>query len=189
MKRLIKGQTIRIDNHDSGSGREITYDDSLHIHKVMNSDRYNGVEVLIPLNENREISFRKVKGKNGLIKSRLRNEINRAFRSPQKRKQFASDIFKDIERYSQNEDNPIRIQNLVKSAKAIAKHFDLYPEIRNEVSNRIKDRISTYYSEHIDENGERYFIYQDLKGQNIRIGSDFNILEDWEETKRIFDIE
>ena len=84
---------------------------------------------------------------------------------------------------------PIRIQNLVKSAKAIARHFDLYPEILNEVLDRIRDRITTYYTEHSDENGNNYYIYQDLDGHNIRIGSDFEILEDWEETKRIFDCE
>lgn len=103
MRRLIEGQTIRIDNHDSGGGRQATWDDSLHIHKIMNTDRYNGVEVLIPLNENREISFRKVKGKSSLIEAQLRNEIKRAFKDVQKRKQFATYIFKSIDRYSQNE--------------------------------------------------------------------------------------
>ena len=190
MKELIKGQTIRIDNHDSGSGRNIKYDSSLHIHKVMNNDRYNGAEIIVPLNETMEISYRKIKGKTKIIETQLKNEIDKVFKKKtQKRKRFSEEVFKNIERYSQNEDTPIKLRNLINGANAIAKHFDLLSEIQVVVKDKIKNTIKTVYTEHLDETGNKFYIYQDLKGKNIRIGNDFEILNDWEKTKEIFNSE
>lgn len=190
MKNLINGQSIRIEKHDAGSGREVSFDRALHIHKVMNRDRYNGAEIIIPLNVNENIYLKNVQGKSSVIESHIRNEIERAFKKPQKRAQFAEYLFNEVERYSHNQNDPIKLQNLIISAKAIARHFDLYPEIIKEVESRFKNRnenrISTYYSVHKDNEGNEFYIFQDLDGQNIRLGSDLEILKYWEETKRLF---
>lgn len=186
MKDLINGQSIRIEKHDAGSGREVSFDHALHIHKVMNRDRFNGAEIIIPLNVNAKFKIIKSRGRNSDIESHIRNEIKKALKNPQKRLQFAEYFFREIERYSQNQNDPIRISNLIESANAIAEYFGLLREITEGITTKIENLITSYSSKHIDSNGKEYYIIQDLNGQNIRIGSDLEILKDWEETKRIF---
>ena len=59
LSKIIDGQTIRIDNHYRGV--ELDSLKGVHIHKVMNSDKYRGAEILIPVGEDEDILFRKIK--------------------------------------------------------------------------------------------------------------------------------
>lgn len=187
MKSLIKGQTIRIDNHNAGNRGEATYDRSLHIHKIMNSDRYCGAEILIPLNSNNEIEYRKIKG-NKDQKKQLRTEITTSFKDRRKKKDFVNDIFDIVTRYSQNKSIMVKIDNLIGAANAIAKHFDLKDADLKPYEDRIKD---AFFSTHYDNDGNRYYILQDLgsKEPNIRIGSDKDLIKDWDKIKKNFDKE
>lgn len=80
MKKLIKGQSFRFDAHDSGSGQAIDSTRDIHMHKVMNKDRYNGAEVLIPANPNKNIEIRRAVGKSKDVKNRILAEIKNAFK-------------------------------------------------------------------------------------------------------------
>lgn len=42
-------QTVRIDNHKSGTREEIKWGKGFHIHKIMNDKRYKGAEFTLPL--------------------------------------------------------------------------------------------------------------------------------------------
>ena len=186
MKNLIKGQSIRIDNHDSGSGREVRWDKRVHIHKVMNSDNFNGAEILIPLNGNEEITFRKIQGKKIIVERQIKNEIEKAFKDRNKRKEFVEFVFDKIENYQQNGSRSVLIVNLMEGAENLARHFGLKSKILKEIETIIGNRIRSYTTIHKDENGDEFYIIQDIDGQNIRIGSDLDILNDWQKVKRIF---
>ena len=60
LRQLINGQTIKIDNHNCG--KEVIWDRSIHFHKRMNSKKYRGAEVIIPIAEDGELEFRKIEG-------------------------------------------------------------------------------------------------------------------------------
>ena len=65
MKSLIKGQTIRMDNHHQGDNMPIYYDEALHLHKIMNRKPYAGAEVRFPLKGERNFEITKIRsGKN-----------------------------------------------------------------------------------------------------------------------------
>ena len=185
MKNLINGQSIRIDNHHRGDGSEFELKNNVHIHKVMNSDRYNGAEILIPLNETQDLIFKKIKGRDNIVKKQIVNEINKAFKDKRKRTEFVKYIFKRIEGFS-NDTLSSNISNFIKGAKSLAKHFDLEEEIIKTTKNLIKDKIKSYTTLHKDKHGNKYYIIQDVNGKNIRIGADFDILNDWDTLTNIF---
>ena len=186
MKNLIKGQSLRIDNHDSGSGKEAKWDERVHIHKVMNADNFNGAEILIPLNRHEDITFRKIQGKKIQIEKQLRNEIEKAFKDKNKRREFVKYISDKIENYSRNGSRSQLINNLIEGAESLARHFGLRSKILDETTSNIGDKIRSFTTLHQDENGDEFYIIQDIDGKNIRIGSDLDILNNWDEVKRIF---
>ena len=55
LSSLIDGQTIKIDNHNIGTLYE--WSKAIHLHKRMNSDKYRGAEVIIPIAEDGELDF------------------------------------------------------------------------------------------------------------------------------------
>lgn len=186
MKNLIKGQSLRIDNHDSGSGREAKWDERVHIHKVMNHDNFNGAEILIPLKSQEEITFRKIQGKQERTERQLKNEIEKAFKDPKKRKEFVRFVFDKIENYQGSGTYNDLIHSLIDGAESLARHFGLKSRILDETVSNIGNKIRSFTTLHQDENGEEFYIIQDLDGRNIRIGSDLDILNDWDKVRRIF---
>lgn len=179
MKQLISGQTIELDNHDRGSGKEVTFDDNLHIHKRMNNDRYSGAEILVPLNLNRNVQIRKVSGSTK-IKDKIIKEVNKVFKNKRKRVEFARYISKQIDRYSSGFNEVERIENLVSGAQGIANHFELDTEVLNEFRDLARDRIVKLTTEHEDEFGKKFYIMQDTDSKSIKIGSDLSILDEWD---------
>lgn len=172
MRELIKGQTIRFDAHDSGSGREVSWDNSsVHLHKIMNEHKYKGVEVLIPLNEDKELEFRK--SYNGDIERRIRNEISDVLnKDTQKRKELIRTLFKQIERYSHNEPSEKRIKNLIDGANRIAKHFDLKKHFEKEIF----DNLNQCLTKHYDKKNKVCFVLQDLREEVIKLGENKALL-------------
>lgn len=187
MKRILKGQSIRIENHDRGSGREATWDKELHVHKVMDSDNFNGAEVLLPLNEEGDIIFRKIQGNNSKTKKRIKNEIRKSFKNKKIRKEFVEYVFQRIESYSQNTlSNRENIGYLMRGAEGLASHLGLRSQILDEALSIIQDKIRSMTTKHSDEDGNEIYIIQDIDGKNIRIGKNLDILNDWNKVKEVF---
>lgn len=88
VKSILKNQTIRIDNHQRG-GVPMRWDDEsqdIHLHKSQNSDKkQQQYEIRIPLNSNRKIT---INNEAKPIPSKIKKEINKAFKSPSKKSKF-----------------------------------------------------------------------------------------------------
>ena len=62
LSSLIDGQTIKIDNHNIGTLYQ--WDEAIHLHKRMNSDKYRGAEVIIPIAIDGKLEFNKSRASN-----------------------------------------------------------------------------------------------------------------------------
>lgn len=186
MKALIQGQTIRIDDHKRGDRSETKWSKELHLHKVFNSDRYSGAEVLIPLNSERDLDFRKVKGSEKQ-QAQILNEIRKAFKNKQARESFTEDLLGQIERFSQNAPPNEKVRNLINGIGGIAKHFELNPNYLVEIKRNMFNRVKTILTKHRDEDFNEYFILQNLKDNSVLIGEDLKIIDDWKDIMKRFD--
>lgn len=93
ISELVKGETIKIDNHHAGQPISIE-DDGLHLHKRYNHhSKYDGkVDVRIPLNMG-EIQVDVAKGRDSGI---ILREIRKAFSKEEIRNKFIRDIKKEL---------------------------------------------------------------------------------------------
>ena len=84
LKPLLKGETIKIDNHHAGQGITLN-DDGLHMHKRFNerNTKRGQVDVIIRLNNNIEVEG--YKGKDASI---IKREIRAAFANSGIRENF-----------------------------------------------------------------------------------------------------
>jgi len=178
MKELLKGQSLRFDIHDRGSGKPVVWGNGLHLHKTMNNDRYNGAEILVPLDNDYDIEFRNIRGKNKDIERRIRNEIyDSLVKYPQKRKELARTLFDQIERFSQGMSQSERIENLRLGADRIANSFQLRDYVREDIKKGIFNKVKQFLTTHKDEDGNIVYILQDVDGKSIKIGEDLILLE------------
>jgi len=180
MKNLIKNQTIRIENHIWGSGEIVKWSKSIHLHKVMNSERYNRAEIIIPIGCFDEIEFKKITGKSSSVQKQLKNELEKAFKDKTKREKFAEDVLKRLISFSQKSTRQETLADLIEGAKNIAQHFELKNTILEAFHEKIGDVYKTYTSVHKDNNGNEYYIIQDITGENIRLGTDLSIIKNWD---------
>lgn len=79
---ILKKQTVRIDNHKSGTREEIKWGKGFHIHKIMNDKRYKGAEFTLPLDHEGTIKW--IKGNTISIV----HEIQKAFKDGRVRKKI-----------------------------------------------------------------------------------------------------
>lgn len=185
MKGIINGQSIRIESHIYGSRECVSWGKGVHIHKIMNQDRHSGAEIIIPLDRYEEISFRKIKGGTKTEK-RIRNEIETAFRDRNKRQDFVKDVLAKLESYTVQMSNKDRIRSLMEGAKNLASHFKLKQKILDTFNPYIQHKLSPFISECEDKKGTTYYIIQDIDNQDIKIGSDLELLNDWDKLEQIF---
>lgn len=174
MRALINGQTLRIDNHKRGDGTEIKFRPGIHIHKIMNNDRYSGANIELPLNENEGVKI--IAEGNRKTKDRLWSEIKRAFKDAKKRTAFVKDMIDELDRKCTFNDDAERLQAYITSANKIAQHFGLI-DMTKPIMKNTKDIFKTI---HTDENGKLYYILQDIKGKNIIIGDSQDMIDNWE---------
>ena len=177
MKNLIKGESIRFDIHDSGSGQEVNSDRDLHMHKIMNKDRYNGAEVLIPVKGDRELEIRKIKGNSRKVRNQIINEINNALKKDKKKRiRFVNDVISQIDRYS--EDLPIeeKVEYLKKGLSNIIKHFNLKNHILDEIKIIRDEKLNSLVTSHETEDNSLAYIEQDIKNRRLKVGDDLKEL-------------
>lgn len=169
LSSLIDGQTIKIDNHNTGTLYQ--WDEAIHLHKRMNSKKYRGIEVLIPLAQDGKLDFR---GSNGKKDIELKNEIEKAFSNPTIRIKFVktlinslSDLF-DSSKISKDE----WYELFVIVASRIAAYFDLKPKVKGRIGNDII-RFSR-------EKGLDIYIRADQKEKTIILGTDITFINNFE---------
>ena len=93
ISELVKGETIKLDNHHSGQTESID-DQGLHLHKRFNhKSKYDGmVDVLIPINSG-EIQ---VRDKGGFDSDIILREIRKAFSKTNVRKEFIKGVKEEL---------------------------------------------------------------------------------------------
>ncbi len=171
LSKLIDGQTIRIDNHHRG-----TIIDSLkgvHIHKVMNKDKYRGAEVLIPIGDDSEIEFRKIKG--GMdVEKRIRKEIRKAFSDKQIREQFINTYYKSLEEmmtYAKIEDPEERLTIARNSAIRIAELFGAKTSVKESFIKAAYSHFSFPFGNNV------LHVIQRPSTQSVTIGTDLDYIK------------
>ncbi len=127
LKRLIKNQTIKIDDHKAGAREIKQWDKSdidVHIHKSTNF-RVNGkkqnIDIKIPINSERPLSVMSM-GKDIDIPKDLKKEILEAFRNPTIRNNFVDDVIKNISEYKTELSSIDRAESVL---RRISRHFGL----------------------------------------------------------------
>ena len=168
LSSLIDGQTIKIDNHNTGTLYQ--WDEAIHLHKRMNTKKYRGIEALIPLAQDGRLDFR---GANGKKDIELKNEIEKAFSNPTIRIKFVktlinslSDLFNSSKL---SKDEWCRLFEEV--AGRIVRYFDLKPKVKERIDNDII-RFSR-------ENGLDIYIRADQKEKAIILGTDITLINNF----------
>ena len=165
LSRLIDGQTIKIDNHNTGTLYQ--WDEAIHLHKRMNSKQYRGIEVLIPLAPKGRLDFR---GANEKKEIELKNEIRKAFSNHTIRTRFVNTLINSLsDLYNSSKISKDEWYELfVIVASRIAAYFDLKPKVKERIDNDII-RFSR-------EKGLDIFIKADRDKESIIIGDDLNFI-------------
>jgi hypothetical protein len=179
MKELINDQTIDFDIHRAGDGQGVSID-GLHMHKRMNGKNFKGVDILFPLDNKENFEFRP-KSTTNKIQIKLMNEIRRAVKkNPIKRNELIDTIFEEIQRHSNNKSSIDDIGILRRGATRIAVFFSKEGKVRNELLQKIENKIEFLITEHskeeISEGSGHFFIKQDLKRNRIKISDDLESL-------------
>lgn len=174
IKKLIEGQTIGIDNHHRGGIFE--WGKGVHLHKRMNNNKYDGAEVLIPIAEDGELEFRKIKGPSKEIEAQMRNEIEKAFKKPSVKRSFINSFYKSLDDILKNEGRSIedKIEILKTSASRIAKYFGLKPVIK-DYFGEVADKFYVQFSR---SQSSDFYVLTDVKRQMFVIGVDKNSIDD-----------
>lgn len=169
LSSLIDGQTIKIDNHNTGTLYQ--WDEAIHLHKRMNSKKYRGIEVLIPLAQNGKLDFRGASEKKDI---ELMNEIKKAFSNHTIRTRFVktlinslSDLF-NSSKISKGE----WYELFVIVASRIAAYFGLKTKIKEIIGNDIV-RFSR-------EKGLDIYIKADKEEKSIILGTDFTFINNFD---------
>ena len=136
LSNLINGQTIEVDNHNRGNVYK--WDRTIHLHKRMNSDKFRGMQVIIPIADDGDLEFRKVKGHDDI---HIKNEIANAFSNTYIRNKFVKSMVRYLNILFAKSNIPDdEWQNIYEDiACKIARHFDLTSKIKE---NKDKETIS-----------------------------------------------
>lgn len=157
MKSILKNQTIRIDNHQRGNV-PIKWDapsQDIHLHKSQNGDKKRlRYEIRIPLNTANEVTFNSASEP---VPSKIKKEIETAFKDNAKRLQFISDLKNALKNCTWDENDAPKV------AKQIAKVFGF---TEDELSNK----ISPYCLRLVNEPQIKYQIFVNTKKKFLIVG-------------------
>lgn len=170
LRKLIDGQTIKIDNHNSGT--EIVWGTGIHLHKRMNKDKYAGAEVLIYIGEDKDIEFRSIVGGDD-EKKRLQNEISKAFKNVTIRSQFIKSFYtslQDILDASCIRDADERYKLAEQAAKRIVRILGL----KEKVAEWFVDGVNEYFLFSQGESSDNAIVVLNAYEKSITIGRDMD---------------
>lgn len=174
---IIKGQSIRIDNHDSGTGRAFEWGTGVHIHKKTNKKPYHGMELTIPLDRYGEIRFFKKNKDCTHIQLKLKAEIRKAFEKEKTRRDFVKRLSNALKSLVNINDLNVKVtyeKILRDSAESIIRLFGLtYKESDFWFTNN-ENFISMYQNE---ETKTKTFIQQNIRRQDIIIAENRDDLD------------
>lgn len=128
LKRLLKNQTIRIDDHRSDGKSIHDWADKsadIHLHKESNNKLDGHYDIRIPLNNIGRQATIKYIASNGqesdTLPKSLRKEIKTAFKRIEERRRFLEEVYQELGNYnwSDNDDERNRL------AKKIGECFDI----------------------------------------------------------------
>lgn len=175
MEKLIDNQTVSFDTHRAGDRQEVGIV-GLHMHKSMNSKRFKGIDVLIPLDDKDEIQFRPRNTKDA-IKGALLSEVQHALsKAPAKRKELVDTIIDVIGRYSARMNPDERSITIRTGAERIARIFSKRPAIESEMQQHINSRLAFIITSHYKDDGSLFYVKQDFRRGRVRIGDDLEDL-------------
>ena len=170
IQNLIDGQTIKIDNHNSGT--EIVWGTGIHLHKRMNKDKYAGAEVLIYIDEDKDMEFRSVTGGEE-EKKRLQNEIRRAFKNVTIRKQFIESFYRSLRNIldaSCIKDPNERYKLAEQASKRIVRLFGL----KEKISDHFMADLNEVFVFSQGKNGDVAIVTLNAEEQSVTIGRDMD---------------
>ena len=165
---LINGQTIEIDNHNRGTDYE--WNEAIHIHKRMNSKKYRGIEVLVPLAHDSKLDFRGVNGNKDI---ELINEFEKAFSNSTIRTKFVKTFINSL-------------SNLFNKSK-ISKDewYGLFEEVANRIvkyfgiKDKVGERINSDIIKYSKEKGINVYIKADKDSESVILGTDMSLVDNF----------
>ena len=171
IKNLIDGQTIEIDDHNRCCA--IEWGKGIHLHKRMNSDTYNGAEVLIYINDDKDLEFRSLQGRTSDIERHIKNEIKNEFKNPSKRRDFIKSFYKSLDEILKNNGYDINKRYEIAEAAAtrIARYFDLKPKIIRSFGNLANNFFIQF---------ENFVIKENVNDHSFTVGKDLENTETFE---------
>ena len=121
LKPLIKGQTIRIDDHlqDGRVPHRWNDDRDIHIDKTTNNDKHK-VRIKIPLNSDREITIIDARKEIDDIPGNIRREITKALSNKKIREEFVDSVLNVVQRFGADIENREHARQII---NRISKHF------------------------------------------------------------------
>ena len=121
LKPLIKGQTIRIDDHlqDGRVPHRWNDDRDIHIDKTTNNDKYK-VRIKIPLNSDREITIIDARKEIDDIPGNIRREITKALSNKKIREEFVDSVLNVVQGFGADIENREHARQII---NRISKHF------------------------------------------------------------------
>lgn len=128
MKKLVKGQKIKIDNHGRGTGAIDYYDDpanDIHLDKtVYDGKKKNGeYQIRVPLNSDRPVTVNR--DENAKIPGKLLEEIQDAFEDSGKKQRFVDEMREVLNGYPIKDKNNANVDKVQKAMRKISDAFDL----------------------------------------------------------------
>lgn len=143
LKRLIEDQRIDFDDHSRGNRTTTEWGTGIHMHKRFIDGRRDGVEVIVPLDSDEEITIRNSRGDRDL--GPIIREIRKALAPGQTRRDFVETISKKLDNLSRGSAS---LEEARATGQRIARHFDLDENITEEIVRSYKQRITFYASIH-----------------------------------------
>lgn len=131
LKPLIKGQTIRIDDHlqDGRVPHRWNDDRDIHIDKTTNNDKHK-VRIKIPLNSDREITVTNAREEqiNG-IPRKIQKEITKALSNKKIREEFVDSVLDVVQGFGADIENREHARQII---DRISKYFGVSKKLIDE---------------------------------------------------------
>lgn len=169
LAKILKNQTIRIDDHKSGTGEATKWGTGVHLHKIMNDKKYKGAEFTLPLDREGAINY--IRGNTTSIE----REIRKAFEDESVRKNFIQSFgkaLKDIADASRV--NPsLRIKIFTQSSRQLIELFGMDYEAKKDWF--LNDEI--FRSVFVNPQQEKVYLEQNIKKGYITVSDNEKYLD------------